>query len=141
MNLNDSSAFLKLDPSNMLAQIDGLPDQLANAWKLGNTLALPTWGDIERVLIAGMGGSAIGADLLSAYVSSICQVPVVVHRDYDLPAWASGSKTLVIICLIGLLHERFDMFVDIAFVYVILNFIGTVMISKYFETDKDKKWM
>lgn len=96
MNLNDYSAFLKLDPSNMLAQIDGLPDQLAIAWELGNSLALPAWGDIERVLIAGMGGSAIGADLLSAYVSSISHVPVVVHRDYDLPAWASGSKSLVI---------------------------------------------
>jgi glucose/mannose-6-phosphate isomerase len=96
MNLNDSSAFRKLDPSNMLAQIDGLPDQLAKAWELGNMLALASWGDIERVLIAGMGGSAIGADLLGAYVSPLCHVPVVVHRDYDLPAWASGQKTLVI---------------------------------------------
>ena len=61
--------------------------------------------------------------------------------DRQLGAGAIGSKTLVIICLIGLLYERFDMFVDIAFVYAILNFIGTVVISKYFETEKARKWM
>jgi len=43
-----------------------------------------------------MGGSAIGADLLAAYALDRCQVPIHVHRDYDLPAWARGPRTLVI---------------------------------------------
>jgi glucose/mannose-6-phosphate isomerase len=43
-----------------------------------------------------MGGSAIGADLLAAYISPKCRVPVFIHRDYDLPAWARGAETLVI---------------------------------------------
>jgi glucose/mannose-6-phosphate isomerase len=43
-----------------------------------------------------MGGSAIGADLLAAYVAPSCGVPVFVHRDYGLPAWAHGPETLVI---------------------------------------------
>ncbi len=48
------------------------------------------------MVIAGLGGSAIGADLLAAYIAPVCQLPVVVHRDYGLPAWAQGPQTLVI---------------------------------------------
>ncbi len=96
MNLNDPQQFQTLDPQNMLAEIDALPDQLEQAWEQGQDFPLPDWDDINQVLIAGMGGSAIGADLLAAYVRPLCSVPVAVHRDYDLPQWASGSETLVI---------------------------------------------
>jgi len=43
-----------------------------------------------------MGGSAIGADLLAAYCEPLCRVPILVHRDYNLPAWARGPETLCI---------------------------------------------
>jgi glucose/mannose-6-phosphate isomerase len=96
MNLDDTSAFAQIDTQNMLAEIDALPEQLLNAWDLGSSLPLPHWEDVRRVLIAGMGGSAIGGDLLTAYAAPYCHLPVLVHRDYDLPAWAVGPKTLVI---------------------------------------------
>lgn len=96
MNLDDLETFKELDPQNMLSEIDGLPDQLAQAWKLGSRLPLPDWQGIERVLITGMGGSAIGADLLAAYAGPLGTVPIVVQRNYDLPAWVSGQGTLVI---------------------------------------------
>jgi len=51
---------------------------------------------LRQVVIAGMGVSALGADLLSVYVAPVCTLPVVVLRDYTLPAWASGPETLVI---------------------------------------------
>jgi glucose/mannose-6-phosphate isomerase len=96
MDLNNWQAFKTLDPEDMLSHIDGLPDQLEKAWELGNALPLPAWSNIERVVITGMGGSAIGADLLVAYSETSCTVPVLVHRDYLLPAWAKGPGTLVI---------------------------------------------
>ena len=96
MNLDDLDAFKKLDPHDMLSEIDGLPDQLEQAWELGQRLPLPGWQGIERVLITGMGGSAIGADLAIAYTAARCTVPIVVQRNYSLPAWASGQGTLVI---------------------------------------------
>jgi glucose/mannose-6-phosphate isomerase len=96
MNLNDSASFKQTDPQHMLAHIDGLPDQLQAAWELGKQHPLPAWKNIDRVLVAGMGGSAIGADLLAAYVAASCPVPLIVQRDYDLPAWANGPHTLVI---------------------------------------------
>jgi glucose/mannose-6-phosphate isomerase len=96
MNLDDSFAFSECDREGMLAHIHGLPDQLGRAWQLGQEKALPDWTGIEQVLIAGMGGSAIGGELLSAYLSPICPVPVVLHRNYGLPGWAAGKRTLVI---------------------------------------------
>lgn len=96
MNLNDTHQFLQIDQQNMLAQIDHLPDQLEQAWRLGNELPLPDWKDIHHVVIAGMGGSAIGGDLLTAYALPMCKIPLYVHRDYDLPAWAQRRETLVI---------------------------------------------
>lgn len=95
-DLDRTDSFEELDSQNMLAQIDGLPGQLEAAWKLGLSQALPEIGGIRQVIVAGMGGSAIGADLLAAYVAPMCTVPVIVHRDYGLPAWAAGPETLVI---------------------------------------------
>lgn len=96
MNLNDLDAFRRLDSQNMLAEIDRLPDHFETAWKMGASLPLPAWGGIQQVVVAGMGGSAIGGDLAAAYVERQSRVPIIIHRDYDLPAWARGSQTLVI---------------------------------------------
>jgi glucose/mannose-6-phosphate isomerase len=96
MNLDDLEYFKKLDTLNMLAEIDGLPDQLQRAWDLGATQPLPKLDGIRTIVIAGMGGSAIGADLVAASVSSSIRVPIIVHRDYGLPAFALGQQTLVI---------------------------------------------
>jgi glucose/mannose-6-phosphate isomerase len=96
MNLDDFNAFKQLDSQNMFGEIDNLPAQLEKAWKLGQTQPLPESTGIRQVIISGMGGSAIGADLLAAYIAPSCPVPVIVHRDYGLPAWAHGPETLMI---------------------------------------------
>ena len=96
MKLDDIDYFREIDPEDMLSKIDSLPDQLHAAWALGQSLPLPEVEKINHVVIAGMGGSAIGGDLLTAYTTPLISVPVVVWRDYDLPAFASGLETLVI---------------------------------------------
>lgn len=96
MDLDDLKRFSQLDTQNMLGEIESLPAQLAAAFDLGMRLPLPEMTDIAHVLISGMGGSAIGADLLAAYAAPTCPVPVTVHRDYGLPAWAHGPGVLVI---------------------------------------------
>jgi multicomponent Na+:H+ antiporter subunit F len=44
-----------------------------------------------------------------------------------------GTKTVVILALIGMIHGRIDMFVDICLAYALLNFIGTLAAAKYLE--------
>lgn len=85
-----------LDPENMLGHIETLPDQLLKAWQLGKQLPMPELGKFDRVVITGMGGSAIGGDLLASYARPTYKIPVFSHRDYGLPAWAEGRNTLVI---------------------------------------------
>lgn len=96
-DLDDFTAFKKLDPQNMLAEIDDLPDQLKSAWELGQAMPLPDVKNIQRIIIAGMGGSAIGADLVASAVYQTCTVPIFVHRDYGLPGFAKGNETLVVL--------------------------------------------
>jgi glucose/mannose-6-phosphate isomerase len=96
MDLNDYPSFSNIDKQNYLAEIENLPRQFEDAYRQGLSLNLPDWQGIQRVLIAGMGGSAIGADLLVAYAAPLCAVPIVVQRNYTLPAWAGGPETLVI---------------------------------------------
>ena len=43
-----------------------------------------------------------------------------------------GTKTAILLLLIGFLYRRIDMFVDLALVYSILNFISTLIVSRYF---------
>ena len=96
MDLNNHSSFSNIDIQNYLSEIENLPSQLEIAYQSGMRLRLPEWQGIQRVLIAGMGGSAIGADLLAAYATPLCPVPIVVQRNYYLPAWAKGPETLVV---------------------------------------------
>jgi len=96
MNLNDHEKFPELDSQRMLAEIQGLPEQLGTAWQEASGFPLEEYRGIQQVIVAGMGGSAIGADLVKAYIAPLSKVSLQVHRDYDLPAWADGPETLVI---------------------------------------------
>lgn len=49
---------------------------------------------------------------------------------------AIGSKTVVLLILIGLIYHRVDMFVDIALAYAMLNFIAVLAASRYFQKRK-----
>ena len=44
-----------------------------------------------------------------------------------------GTKTIAVIVLTGYLFERVEFFIDIAFLYALINFIGALVLSKYFE--------
>jgi glucose/mannose-6-phosphate isomerase len=50
----------------------------------------------ENIVVCGMGGSAIGGDLLKDWAKNKLSVPIEVNREYHLPAYV-GKKTLVLI--------------------------------------------
>jgi glucose/mannose-6-phosphate isomerase len=96
MDLEEYKHFHKIDKSNMYKEIQVLPDQLEDAWELQSKQDLTNYAGVKRILVAGMGGSAIGGDLLEAFIYEQCTLPIIVHRGYTLPAWAKGLETLVI---------------------------------------------
>jgi len=96
--LDNLQQMKSIDTQDMYGDILGLPDQLLISWNAGQELPLPGVDQVKQILIAGMGSSAIAADLAAAYAAPICPVPIMVSRDYELPAWAEGRQTLVIAC-------------------------------------------
>ena len=42
-----------------------------------------------------------------------------------------GTKTLIILALVGFIYGRIEMFIDISLVYALLNFIVTLAAAKY----------
>jgi glucose/mannose-6-phosphate isomerase len=94
--LDDLSLFRKTDPDDMLRRVAELPTQCRHAWDAVMEMELPEeMGPIRNVMILGIGGSAIGGDLLRTLVEPECPVPIAVNRDYTLPAFV-GPETLVI---------------------------------------------
>jgi glucose/mannose-6-phosphate isomerase len=76
--------------------VNGLPDQLESGWLRHQSLELPTRrADIDAVVVAGMGGSAISADTAAMLFGGQLPVPLITVRDYALPAW-TGPRTLLV---------------------------------------------
>ena len=48
-----------------------------------------------------------------------------------------GTKTTVLLVIIGIVYGRVDMFVDISLAYALLNFIATLAAARYFQHHKE----
>jgi glucose/mannose-6-phosphate isomerase len=97
MDLDDREHMKSIDRDDMLPHIDAFADQLDHAWTLALSCPLPdTYHHPRQIVLCGMGGSAIGGDLAAALVSRTSPAPLIVLRDYALPAYVSGPDTLVI---------------------------------------------
>lgn len=92
--LDDTAAMARADSEGMLGHVAAFPDMVMEGWHISRQLALP-WPMPRAVAVLGMGGSAIGADLVKGIWADRIRVPVEVVRSYDLPAWV-GPDTLVI---------------------------------------------
>lgn len=96
INLDDLTIFQKMDPDGMLARLKELPMQCRQAWQAVMSFELPAdYKDVDKVVILGMGGSAIGGDLVKSLVQYEAKIPVIVHRDYGLPAFVDDRTLLI----------------------------------------------
>ena len=94
--LDDPEARARLDPGGMGATVRTLPDQCRTAWQEARRLQLPAdYREIDRIVILGMGGSAIAGDLFRLLLARECPLPVLNHRHYDLPACVDGRTLLI----------------------------------------------
>ena len=94
MRLDDLSTLQHIDRHDTRRVLAEFPAQCRRARELRASPAIAV--DRPRlVVMAGMGGSAAGAELLAASAAQTVDVPVVVHRGYGLPA-AAGRGALVI---------------------------------------------
>ncbi len=98
VDLDNASVYSQFDKSGMLAHLHSFPDQGRKAWQKVQAFELPrSYSSISNVVILGMGGSAIGGDIVQRLASLESKSPAWVHRDYGLPGFVDES-TLLIAC-------------------------------------------
>lgn len=85
----------RLDRAKMRNLVEGMPAQFGEASEAFKQANLDVAGQYTSIVLVGMGGSAIGGDLVGAFFQNSLPVPLVVIRDYDVPAFV-GEKTLLI---------------------------------------------
>ncbi len=94
-DLNNFEGLCRLDSTGMMAALEGLSAQCNQAvCNILKNVELPNIEAISNIVVTGLGGSAIGGDLLRVYAAGKISVPVIVNRDYVLPEFV-GPDTLV----------------------------------------------
>jgi len=87
----------RYDKSNFRQLLIDFPKQVEDAVRIGKKFSPPNKRlHINNIVVSGLGGSAIGGDLLRSYLTGEITIPFVVNRHYCLPEFVDG-RTLVVI--------------------------------------------
>jgi len=98
--------FSKQDPSHMYQKICNLPEQILSAWEVGKKVDIShlnkPWNDI---VLVGMGGSAIGGDIIKSLGYWDLKIPFSIVRDYNLPGFVNKNTLLIVVSYSGNTEE------------------------------------
>lgn len=85
------------DKDDMLGRVIAFPEQMRAAWEIGKGFAgsVPA-GEYRRVVVCGMGGSAIGGDLARSFFGDRLEVPIIGCRDYRVPRYLAEGAFVVV---------------------------------------------
>lgn len=90
------SGRASVDSSDMLGLLEAFPEQMALAWKIGDAfVSRLAEKSASRIVVCGMGGSAIGGDLVRSYLGNNLRVPLHVNRGYSIPESAVDGAFFV----------------------------------------------
>lgn len=96
----------KIDKSDMLGVLLDFPLQCRQALEIAQNLrALPQNRGIKKIVFSGVGGSAIGAELVRCYLYSESRLPVEVIREYELPAYVDRETLVFVVSYSGNTEE------------------------------------
>jgi len=95
--LDNIEQIRESDPSNMYNKIFDLPEHMEEALKIGKKWQInkEDFADIGNIVLVGMGGSAIGGEIVRTMVRSKLMIPFEICRQYELPEYVD-DETLVI---------------------------------------------
>src|SRR5688500_14543155 len=89
-----------VDTARQVDDVLAIPQHLGDArWRVeaaGLDHLFAGIDGIEHLIVAGMGGSAIGADLARAALGDRLTKPMITVRGYELPPWVTPSS--VVLC-------------------------------------------
>ncbi len=90
-----ADAVAAVDAGGQMADVLGLPDQLRDAMWRVQSANLQPYDAPGGLIVAGMGGSAIGGALARTALGDRASRPMVLARSYELPAWATPDTTVL----------------------------------------------
>ena len=95
--LDNKEAIKAIDPSGALTSAESLADQIQQVWDEREQIKFPEQHpEIKQVVVAGMGGSALGADFVKALFKSKLKVPLIINNDYSLPAFVDQHSLVIL---------------------------------------------
>ena len=87
---------IDLDKSNMQEAIADFPVQIAQSFEIMNNWSSSLkYAGIKKIMILGMGGSAIGGDVSRAILQNNCLIPIIVNRSYTIPNWVDPNTLIL----------------------------------------------
>lgn len=96
---------------SMFEMIQAFPTQLEQAIQIGlNALISGHSKRIQRIYVSGMGGSGIGADFVASFIKSYAEVPYIVGKTYDVPAFVDDETLVIISSYSGNTEETIESF-------------------------------
>jgi glucose/mannose-6-phosphate isomerase len=88
-------AIARVDPSDQLGDVLGLPEHLRDAlWRVESAI-MQDFDTSAGLVVAGMGGSAIGGALARAALGDQATRPIFVTRAYGLPTWTTPDTMVL----------------------------------------------
>ncbi len=95
--LDDMAIYKTTDPGGMLELLRAFPKQIEDGRRLAQEADLkPLAGrKFDNIVLCGMGGSAIGGDLVKSYTIDSLRLPFVICRDYDLPGFVNDGSLVI----------------------------------------------
>ena len=110
-DLDETGTYTKLDPTGLRDRLRDMPRLCSQAWQQSHDLSLPKdWSAFDRVVVGGMGGSAIAGDLAADLAAAQRAVPVTVVRDFQLPFRLNERSLFVCSSYSGDTEETLSLF-------------------------------
>jgi len=110
--LDQPEKVKKIDKSNMLSQLMKTPDYCQDAINRAKQVKVPKKLKPKNIVIAGMGGSAIGGEILKDWLRDELPISIEVCRDYTLPAFANKDTLFFANSYSGNTEETLSAFLD-----------------------------
>ncbi|MBK7630145.1 MAG: bifunctional phosphoglucose/phosphomannose isomerase [Ignavibacteriales bacterium] len=85
----------KYDPQNQFDVLINTYKQIEFAWSNNFKIDGITSSEISNIIISGLGGSAISADLIKNFLSDEITLPIAVNRNYNLPKFANKNTLFI----------------------------------------------
>lgn len=80
----------------MKALVQNFTNQLKEAKTIADKAIISSSSTIHNIVITGLGGSGIGGTIISELISDSCNVPIIISKDYFLPAFVNANTLLIV---------------------------------------------